>query len=237
MLNWQNFWSNNPPLFGVVMQKNSVYFADKLLKAKTILPENSILDFGCGPGYLADLLKNKVASYYGVDISADCVENSKQQFAGYENMQFSKVISTETTTGLEEVVKKGLHFDVIIVLSVVQYFSGLPKVETLLSDCKSMLSVGGKIILADVIPSQKGLLKDIYSGFADSILKGYFLSFLRFLFQARFSNYHQLRLDNELLCITETDIAAICQKLQLQYAIMPICTLQHSRVSYCVTAI
>jgi len=237
MLNWQNFWSNNPPLFGVVMQKNSVYFADKLLKAKTILPENSILDFGCGPGYLADLLKNKVASYYGVDISADCVENSKQQFAGYENMQFSKVISTETTTGLEEVVKKGLHFDVIIVLSVVQYFSGLPKVETLLSDCKSMLSVGGKIILADVIPSQKGLLKDIYSGFADSIQKGYFLSFLRFLFQARFSNYHQLRLDNELLCITETDIAAICQKLQLQYAIMPICTLQHSRVSYCVTAI
>ena len=237
MLNWQNFWSNNPPLFGVVMQKNSVYFADKLLKAKTILPENSILDFGCGPGYLADLLKNKVASYYGVDISAVCVENCKQQFAGYENMQFSKVISTETTTGLEEVVKKGLHFDVIIVLSVVQYFSGLPKVETLLSDCKSMLSVGGKIILADVIPSQKGLLKDIYSGFADSILKGYFLSFLRFLFQARFSNYHQLRLDNELLCITETDIAAICQKLQLQYAIMPICTLQHSRVSYCVTAI
>jgi 2-polyprenyl-3-methyl-5-hydroxy-6-metoxy-1,4-benzoquinol methylase len=237
MLNWQNFWSNNPPLFGVVMQKNSVYFADKLLKAKTILPENSILDFGCGPGYLADLLKNKVASYYGVDISADCVENCKQKFAGYENMQFSKVISTETTTGLEETVKKGLHFDVIIVLSVVQYFSGLAKVETLLSDCKSMLSDGGKIILADVIPSHKGLLKDVYSGFADSIQKGYFLSFLRFLFQARFSNYHQLRLDNDLLCITETDIASICQKLQLQYAIMPICTLQHSRVSYCITGI
>jgi 2-polyprenyl-3-methyl-5-hydroxy-6-metoxy-1,4-benzoquinol methylase len=237
MLNWQNFWSNNPPLFGVVMQKNSVYFANKLLKAKTILPENSILDFGCGPGYLADLLKNKVASYYGVDISADCVENCKQKFAGYENMQFSKVISTETTTGLEETVKKGLHFDVIIVLSVVQYFSGLAKVETLLSDCKSMLSDGGKIILADVIPSHKGLLKDVYSGFADSIQKGYFLSFLRFLFQARFSNYHQLRLDNDLLCITETDIASICQKLQLQYAIMPICTLQHSRVSYCITGI
>jgi cyclopropane fatty-acyl-phospholipid synthase-like methyltransferase len=237
MLNWQNFWSNNPPLFGVVMQKNSVYFADKLLKAKTILPENSILDFGCGPGYLADLLKNKVASYYGVDISADCVENCKQKFAGYENMQFSKVISTETTTGLEETVKKGLHFDVIIVLSVVQYFSGLAKAETLLSDWKSMLSDGGKIILADVIPSHKGLLKDVYSGFADSIQKGYFLSFLRFLFQARFSNYHQLRLDNDLLCITETDIASICQKLQLQYAIMPICTLQHSRVSYCITGI
>jgi 2-polyprenyl-3-methyl-5-hydroxy-6-metoxy-1,4-benzoquinol methylase len=237
MLNWQNFWSNNPPLFGVVMQKNAVYFADKLLKAKTILPENSILDFGCGPGYLADLLKNKVASYYGVDISADCVEICKQQFTGYENMQFSKVISTETTTGLEETVKKGLHFDVIIVLSVVQYFSGLAKVETLLSDCKSMLSDGGKIILADVIPSHKGLLKDVYSGFADSIQKGYFLSFLRFLFQARFSNYHQLRLDNDLLCITETDIASICQKLQLQYAIMPICTLQHSRVSYCITGI
>jgi len=237
MLNWQNFWSNNPPLFGVVMQKNSVYFADQLLKAKTILPDNSILDFGCGPGYLADLLKNKVASYYGVDISADCVENCKQKFAGNENMRFTKVISTETTTGLEEVVKEGLHFDVIIILSVVQYFSGLPKVETLLTECKSLLSAGGKIILADVIPSNKGLLKDVYSGFADSIQKGYFLSFLRFLFQARFSNYHQLRLNNDLLCITESQIAAICKKLQLKYTIMPICTLQHSRVSYCITAI
>ena len=237
MLNWQNFWSNNPPLFGVVMQKNSVYFADKLLKAKTIVPENRILDFGCGPGYLADLLKKKVASYYGFDISADCVETCNQKFAGNENMRFTKVISTETTTGLEELVKEGLHFDVIIILSVVQYFSGLPKLETLLTECKSLLSTGGKIILADVIPSHKGLLKDVYSGFADSIKKGYLFSFLRFLFQARFSNYHQLRLNNDLLCITETDIATICQKLQLQYTIMPICTLQHSRVSYCITAL
>ena len=237
MLNWQNFWSHNPPLFGVVMQKNSVYFADKLLKAKTIIRENHILDFGCGPGFLADLLKTKVTAYYGVDISADYVDTCKQKFMGYENMQFSKVISTETTTGLEEIVKKGLHFDVIIILSVVQYFSSLPKVETLLAECKSMLSAGGKIILADVIPSHKGLLKDVYSGFADSIQKGYFLSFLRFLFQARFSNYHQLRLNNDLLCITEPEIAAICKKLQLQYTIMPICTLQHSRVSYCITAI
>lgn len=237
MLNWQNFWSNNPPLFGVVMQKNSVYFADKLLKAKAILPKDSILDFGCGSGYLADLLKNNVAAYYGADISANCIEACKQKFAGCDHMQFSKVISTETTTGLEEMIKEQLHFNVIIILSVVQYFTRLSKVATLLAECKSMLSAGGKIILADVIPSHKGLLKDVYSGLADSIQKGYFLSFLRFLFQARFSNYHQLRLNNELLCITEPEIAAICKKLQLQYTIMPICTLQHSRVSYCITAI
>lgn len=237
MLSWQNFWSNNPPLFGVVMQKNSVYFADKLIKANTILPKDRVLDFGCGPGFLADLLANKVAAYHGVDISTNCIETCQHQFADYKNMRFSKIVSTENTTGLEALVQEGLKFDVIIVLSVVQYFSGLPKIATLLSECKSMLSPGGKVILADVIPSNKGLLKDIYSGWMDSMQKGYFLSFIRFLWQARFSNYHQLRVNNDLLCVTESDIAAICQQLQLQYTVMPICTLQHSRVSYCITAL
>lgn len=217
------------------MQKNAAYFAEKLLKRGTITSQNRILDYGCGPGSLAEQLKGKVRSYQGVDISADCIQSCRERFAASANIRFD-TIDTTVNAGLEQFTGNAEPFDVIIILSVIQYFPDLTKVEELLAACKKMLSPNGKIILADVIRSNQGLLKDAFSNLVDSIRKNYFLSFIRFMYQARFSKYNQLRLKNDLLCVSEGEIAAICQQLNLKYSIMPTCTLQHSRVSYCITA-
>ncbi|MEI8110359.1 MAG: class I SAM-dependent methyltransferase [Chitinophagia bacterium] len=236
MSDWLSFWSKNPKLFGIVMQKNAVYFADKLLKRKVIQSTHRLLDIGCGPGFLAEQLQDKVSGYYGVDISENCIQTCRKKFEGKTNIQFMQIDSADNENSLAYFEKNTIQFDVIVILSVVQYFSDIAKVEVLLSNCKKILAPNGKIILADVIQTEKGLLKDAFSVLVDSIQKNYFMSFLRFLYEARFSKYNELRIKNNLLNIPEEAIEKICNHLNLQFTLMPTCTLQHSRVSYCITA-
>lgn len=236
MSDWLSFWSKNPKLFGIVMQKNAVYFADKLLKRKVIQSADQILDIGCGPGFLAEQLQDKVTGYYGVDISENCIQTCMQKFEGKNQLHFMQIVSADNENSLDYFEKNAIHFDVIVILSVVQYFPNISKVEILLEQCKRILAPNGKIILADVIQTEKGLLKDAFSVLVDSIQKNYFFSFLRFMYEARFSKYNELRIKHNLLNIPDEAIEIICNKLNLRYALMPTCTLQHSRVSYCITA-
>lgn len=236
MSDWRSFWSKNPKLFGIVMQKNAVYFADKLLKRKVIQSTDRLLDIGCGPGFLASELQDKVKSYFGVDISENCIQTCREKFEGKTNVQFMQIASAENKNSLDHFENNNIQFDVIVILSVVQYFSDIAKVEVLLSHCKKILAPNGKIILADVIQSEKGLLRDAFSVLIDSIQKNYFFSFLRFMYEARFSKYNELRIKHHLLNVSEEALENICKNVGLQYALMPTCTLQHSRVSYCITA-
>lgn len=236
MSDWFSFWSKNPKLFGIVMQKNAVYFADKLLKRKVIQAGDRVLDIGCGPGFLAEQLEDKVKQYYGVDVSENCIQSCREKFSGKPHVQFMQIGSADNENSLAHFENHGMQFDVIVILSVVQYFSDLHKVEMLLSHCKKILSPNGKIILSDVIQSDKGLLKDAFSVLVDSIRKNYFFSFLQFMYQARFSKYNELRIKHNLLNISQESIDAICSNINLYPELMPTCTLQHSRVSYCITA-
>jgi cyclopropane fatty-acyl-phospholipid synthase-like methyltransferase len=235
MSNWQSFWSSQPKLFDAVMQKNAAFFAQKLLDNQYIQSGQRILDFGCGWGSLANELKGKVTFYLGLDISPSCINACKEKLAGVNHFHFDVIESTDQRAGLEKVFHNREQFDLVIILSVIQYFSDVTKVEDLLTEMKNLIPEKGKIILADVIQSEKNLFKDVLSNLKDSIQKKYFFSFLLFMIKARFSRYNQIRVSNHLLSVREEEIASICQKLDLQYEVMPICTLQQSRVSYCIT--
>lgn len=235
MSNWESFWSSNPDLFGTVMEKNAAFFVEILMNKNLIKSEDSILDYGCGFGSLANQLKNRVGAYIGVDISEKCIHYCQQKFKETRSFHFTTIDSGGATSGLTELIDQSNKFDAIIILSVIQYFPNLDKVENLLKDAKKLLSPGGKIILADVIQSEKGLWKDAYSNLKNSIQKRYFLSFMQFMMKARFSNYNKFRIRNNLLNVSETEIARICRNLELHYELLPVCTLQQSRVSYCIT--
>ncbi len=235
MLSWGNYWKENPKLFVKVMEMSTQFVATKLIQHKLITPTTTLLDFGCGPGYLAYELKGKLTAYYGVDISSKYIETARKKCADASNFQFKEVPLELGVDGLLTAFEAGRQFNTIIILSVIQYFKNKEEVAQLLHNCKLLLMQSGKIILADVIEDDKGLWKDAFSVLIDSIKHFYLLSFVRFMFRIKLSTYNTLRKEHQLLHLSKDEVVAIGEKLKLNVKILPTITLQSSRISYCLS--
>lgn len=234
MTSWGNYWQENPKLFTTVMEKSTEYVANKLIYHQLIGANTQVLDFGCGPGYLANALKDKIAGYVGVDISEQYIETAKNKCKDYPDFQFKAFPLEASTNSLTTLEQEGKKFDAIIILSVVQYFEKHQDVINLLEQCKALLKSGGKIILADVMAHEHGLIQDILAILAHSIKNRYFFHFLKFMFVAKRSKYNQLRKSKKLLSISPTEMRSYANQLQLELDILPTITMQRSRISYCL---
>jgi 2-polyprenyl-3-methyl-5-hydroxy-6-metoxy-1,4-benzoquinol methylase len=234
MLSWRNFWASNPKSFGIVMQKSTEYFVEKCLLNNVIKKGSSILDYGCGPGYLANTIINFPSNYIGVDISETYINTCKTNFSNNPNFQFRILNDTEKNTVSDSYQLPNAFFDTVIILSVVQYLGSKEKVAKLIASIVPSLKPTGEIILADVIDSEKHFLKDLFFIGLYSLSKGYFFQFLEFAVRLRFSSYNKLRLTNKLLMLQQKEIADICQRLHLQYTVLEACTLQRSRKTYLI---
>jgi 2-polyprenyl-3-methyl-5-hydroxy-6-metoxy-1,4-benzoquinol methylase len=236
MSGWGNFWQENPKLFRKVMEKSTEFVASKLTQNRLVGTDTHLLDYGCGPGYLANALKGKIATYYGIDISQPYIEMAKEKCKEYPNFQFKAFPLEQSIHSLSLLEKAGNKFDTIIILSVVQYFEKKEDVISLLNNCKQLLKKGGKIILADIIAHERGLLKDVLGILYHSIKNNYFLSFLKFMIVAKQSKYNQLRKSHQLLKLSPSEILSIAKQLNLELEILPTITTQSSRLSYCLVS-
>jgi 2-polyprenyl-3-methyl-5-hydroxy-6-metoxy-1,4-benzoquinol methylase len=236
MTSWGNYWQENPKLFTTVMEKSTEYVARKLTHNQLIGANSQVLDFGCGPGYLANALKGSIASYFGIDISQHYIEMAKEKCKDYPNFRFKAFPLDQSIYSLSILEQEGNQFDTIVILSVVQYFEKKEDVLQLLEKCKLLLKPRGKIILADVITNEQGLLKDIISILAHSIKNKYFFQFLKFMFVAKQSKYNQLRKNKKLLMLSKSEIHSYANQLQLELDVLPTITMQRSRVSYCLVS-
>ena len=236
MTSWGNYWQENPKLFTTVMEKSTEYVARKLTHNQLIGANSQVLDFGCGPGYLANALKGSIASYFGIDISQHYIEMAKEKCKDYPNLHFKAFPLDQSIYSLSILEQEGNQFDTIVILSVVQYFEKKEDVLQLLEKCKLLLKPRGKIILADVITNEQGLLKDIISILAHSIKNKYFFQFLKFMFVAKQSKYNQLRKNKKLLMLSKSEIHSYANQLQLELDVLPTITMQRSRVSYCLVS-
>jgi 2-polyprenyl-3-methyl-5-hydroxy-6-metoxy-1,4-benzoquinol methylase len=192
------------------------------------------LDYGCGPGYLADSVSDLTKSYYGVDISKNYIDTCVAKFKEQQSFHFFSLDETADVYTLEELDLPKHYFDTIIILSVVQYLDTKEKVSALVQSFLPFLKLKGEIILADVIDAEKYFLKDLCNICIYSIRNGYFVQFVKFVFQLKFSSYNKLRLKNSLLTITQADIEEICIHLNLQYTVLHACTLQSNRKTYLI---
>ncbi len=236
MPNWIKYWSLNPKLFGVVMEQSTGYFAKSLLQQKILSPDLRILDFGCGPGYFTKHIENTHTIYVGVDISESYIETCKLVFANKPDYKFCRLFPEPyKCCGLAKAPLSEGSFDLIIINSVIQYFSSKDIVFDLLFTSKKLLAPNGKIILADVVTQDKGLYKDALAVLKHSLRNGYFWSFLQFMYQAKVSGYNETRKKQPLLSISEEEIKNICGQLSLQCSLLPRCTLQVSRNSYVIS--
>lgn len=234
MLSWKNFWASNPKSFGIVMQKSTEYFVQKCLLNNVIKKGSTILDYGCGPGYLANTIIGFPSNYIGLDISETYINTCKTNFKNNPNFQFHVLNDTEENAVSISNQLPNHFFDTVVILSVVQYLGSEEKVAKLIESILPSLKPSGEIILADVIDSDKHFLKDLFFIGVYSVIKGYFFQFLEFAIRLRFSSYNKLRLNNKLLMLHQKEIADICQRLHLQYTVLEACTLQRSRKTYLI---
>jgi 2-polyprenyl-3-methyl-5-hydroxy-6-metoxy-1,4-benzoquinol methylase len=236
MLSWGNYWQENPKLFMKVMEKSTEFVANKLESHQLIDHSTNLFDFGCGPGYLANALKGKVNSYFGVDISDKYIAIAKEKCKDTSHFEFRAFPLEASISSLLLLNQEGKQFDTIIILSVIQYFEKKADVLSLLNNCKTLLSPGGKILLVDVIENENGLWKDAMSVMMDSIKKGYFFDFVQFMFRAKLSKYNSLRKAHQLFMLTKEEVFDIAKQANLQVSVLPCITLQSSRISYCLSS-
>ncbi|PCJ21369.1 MAG: hypothetical protein COB02_01925 [Candidatus Cloacimonadota bacterium] len=76
----------------------------------------NILEIGCGPGYLAELLKfnNNIASYVGVDISKASINTCKTKLSSDDRFLFKVENIEDTLNSLDD-------FDIIVAIDVLEH--------------------------------------------------------------------------------------------------------------------
>lgn len=124
------------------------YASNAVTKIQNILPENArVLEIGCASGLTMYPLLDSVAYYHGTDISEKTIEwnANKAKNAGYNNVGFQCLSAWE----IDQVLEK--DFDVIVINSVVQSFSGYNYFQGVMQKCFELLKPEGKIFLGDLM--------------------------------------------------------------------------------------
>lgn len=225
--NWTTFWQANPTGFNKVMQKSTSFFAKKMRSVFDLNQTDNILDFGCGPGYLIELINEEVNSIHGVDISNKYIELCNTKFCNQKNISVSQINAHYSLFPIKRI--KGLPINKIIVLSVLQYYPSLDAVKDLLNDLKRNTPSGTQCLIADIIPPNHHFFNDALSVFINSIKQNYFLSFLRFMFYVTFSNYKNL--NQEILKIDKHFFVEYAKNIDVEILFIPAITLHPNRYS------
>lgn len=188
---WSSFWKQNPSGFDKVMYEATKEFSKRLLKKKLINPNDIILDYGCGPGFLIENLNsNYVKKICGIDISEFYISKCKEKFLDTEKFRF-ETINSENINFVKDLIKQE-KVNKIIILSVLQYFQDEEKVKELLDHFLN-LNQEIDVIIADVISTHSSTLQDVVSVFMQSLKNGYLISFIKFIKYIIFSDYSQVK--------------------------------------------
>jgi SAM-dependent methyltransferase len=123
-----------------------------------------VLDFGCGFGFVAEALADKVGELFLWDSSANMLRSSRVLVRGHQNIRFLDLSDAPA-------VPCNLRFDLILVNSVVQYMN-LDEFSAWLASWATMLAPGGRIVISDVIPPDHNSISELMDILRFSVRRG-----------------------------------------------------------------
>jgi cyclopropane fatty-acyl-phospholipid synthase-like methyltransferase/ribosomal protein S18 acetylase RimI-like enzyme len=141
--NWKTYWeglTDSQRIF----QVESADYVRRLSTEKLLNPEDHILDFGCGFGFVANQLAANVQQLSLWDASVNMRQRARLNVAGHQNIQFLQ------RSDLFESPPKN-EFDLILVNSVVQYMTDA-ELNFWLATWRECLTSEGQLVLSDLIP-------------------------------------------------------------------------------------
>jgi 2-polyprenyl-3-methyl-5-hydroxy-6-metoxy-1,4-benzoquinol methylase len=155
---WDNFWKDQKRSFYAVMKISTGYFTRQLQKQQYVKPGDTVLDFGCGPGFVADDLANYGVHFTGLDINEFFIKECSKNHPAFNFIH----ITTDSETN-KTILKKelgGAEFNRIILLSVVQYLRNTDDLNRIMQLLLLYMEKDGQILIADVIDPTTSSVKD-----------------------------------------------------------------------------
>lgn len=227
---WDNFWKGQRHSFWSAMQIATGYFAAQFQKQFNVKPADTILDYGCGPGFVADALAKKSISITGADINEFYIANCREHHPNAHFIHITTNVADNQTILSKELY--GQRFDYILVLSVAQYLPNTAELGAIVNMLRGYLKEDGKLLLADIIDSNTSSVKDAISMLFHYIKIGRVPTFVRFMSYLFFSNYRKVSGKMPLLLVTEKAISEIAAANGLSYEKVKGLTIQKTRSNY-----
>jgi 2-polyprenyl-3-methyl-5-hydroxy-6-metoxy-1,4-benzoquinol methylase len=230
---WDKFWIDQKKSFNEVMRIGTTYFGKKVEDKFSIKPGDKILDYGCGPGFLADYFATKNILITGADINSIFLDQCK---LNHPNSKFILITtSAEENKEIFETQITGQKFDFIILMSIVQYFKSYEDVEDALNLLLVNLKQDGKIIIADVLDGNTSSIRDALSLFFHCLKENKIGAFIRFIIYILSSDYRSLSSKLRLLHLSEESVKRMSSALDLNYQKVERLTIHASRTNYVLT--
>jgi SAM-dependent methyltransferase len=203
-MSWSEYWNGDTTIY-VNQRHKAAHYRLVARDIIALLPhaEASALDYGCGEALYADAIAARCGHLYLCDASDPVRARLQQRFADHTG------ISVVAPPALEQ-VRDGT-IDLIVANSVLQYLT-LPELGRALSLWRAKLSPGGRLVLADLIPHDVGLLTDALALLRFARAEGFLLAAGAGLLKTFFSPYRRTRARHGVLRFDESEIIALLEK-------------------------
>lgn len=202
------------------------FFYQELSRRFPLRAGQTVLDYGCGPGFLVGNLKAAGIHVTGADINESFLEHNREAFPGLDFI----LISEDPSKLAGDLA--GKQFDQIILLSIIQYFKSTDEVLRVVKFLKPYLKPDGKLIIADVLDEGTSSSKDAIGIFTQCLKRGRTIAFVRFILYLILSDYRQISKNNKLLLLPYESMKRIADDCSLLVAIEPGMTPHPTRRNY-----
>ena len=213
---WIDYWSEDDFWRdSQLWEINSKLFFKRVSQIIKFKKSDSVLDIGCGPGYVEALLAPLVKRVCAVDVAKQFIDICAKRCSSFNNVKLG-LLRKDDYTNLEEL---GGSFSVILCVSVVQHYRNFKEIEALISSVRKIASSGALMLIAD-LPLERGMLGFIWDAFCSFLLSvrgGYSQILLCTAYYRwfRLTRYKTFCKETGQLYFTSSKIKSLISKLNL----------------------
>jgi 2-polyprenyl-3-methyl-5-hydroxy-6-metoxy-1,4-benzoquinol methylase len=230
---WEDYWKDSPEGFNEIMYESTVYFGKQLVKHFPVSPSDSILDYGCGPGFLVDFLEQTKAKIHGMDISENYIKVCQNKFKANSNLSFSVTKSYDFEELRRVILEKKVNK--VVILSILQYYQSHQQVEELILALQKIAKEQPfTCVLADILPNNHQFIADVMNLVKNALKDGYSLKFAKFILFAMFSDYRKVK-KNGFLTIDYPFFEELGKKYNIKMEKIDDLTIHSSRYNVVVS--